>query len=624
MNIAVLYAGATECNIIDRIPNQFVVSDGKALIIHSLLALQVNPDIDEIGIICPNGWKRRVQVNVTKNKISKVKWIVAENHNVGSVGLHSIVDEVKARYNEDDVILIHDAEYPNISQEMIFLAIMNSYKYGAAAASVCFDEEETAVLLNEDEKIIEGTVDVSGFQSVTTPQAYKAGKLLKLEGKLSDCRSIKDICALMAKDGNIPHMFSSDSSNIRVDRNEKLKLFNTFVTMHNQSKKLVAPKKPIDMNEIKASKNDGTMVTVVCTTYNHEKYIAQALDSFLMQKTNFKFKVFVGEDCGPDHTKDIIMEYARRYPDIIIPFIREKNLGATKNTIDMTEKATSPYIAFCEGDDYWTDEYKLQKQFDYMEAHPEFTFSFARTEVVGDMGAFASFYKPNDEGKYILPDCENSYVFKQEPYTAFDFIEHFPEHTSTYFFRWNYNIVFPDWFYQGIVGDVPLRLIQMGDGKAGYIPDVVSVYRRNETGSFSKFIDKDEQFVKTRLEYVRWLFGMLEFYKEQKIQKYPRSLIENRLKQEVYNFINSGLNVLNDYEAVISMFEKYPEASNFILKYYLSCDSDRKLLEADWGWNGYQAVVRNKYFRNLLRPLSAFAVWYTKQRDKRILKRNRK
>ena len=119
------------------------------------------------------------------------------------------------------------------------------------------------------------------------------------------------------------------------------------------------------LTERKALENDGTMVTVVCITYKHEEFIAQALDSFLMQKTNFKFKIFVGEDCGPDGTADIIRDYAARYPDQIVPFLRKENMGAQRNLIDLCQRATSPYIAFCEGDDYWVDEYKLQKQFDF-------------------------------------------------------------------------------------------------------------------------------------------------------------------------------------------------------------------------------------------------------------------
>ena len=134
------------------------------------------------------------------------------------------------------------------------------------------------------------------------------------------------------------------------------------------------------LTERKVLDNDNTMV--VCITYKHEEFISQALDSFLAQKTNFKFKVFVGEDCGPDGTADILREYAEKYPDIIVPFIREQNMGAQRNLIDLCQRATSPYIAFCEGDDYWVDEYKLQKQVDYMQIHPEIRVCCTQTEVI--------------------------------------------------------------------------------------------------------------------------------------------------------------------------------------------------------------------------------------------------
>ncbi len=155
--------------------------------------------------------------------------------------------------------------------------------------------------------------------------------------------------------------------------------------------------------------NDGTMVTIVCITYNHEEFIAQALDSFLMQKTNFKFKVFVGEDCGQDKTADIIRKYAVQYPEIIIPFIRESNIGAQRNLIDLCQRATSPYIAFCEGDDYWNDEYKLQKQFDFMENHLNTKVCTTKTEIHAPHDwQFKDWYKKIN-GKFLIPDSIPGY-----------------------------------------------------------------------------------------------------------------------------------------------------------------------------------------------------------------------
>ncbi len=116
------------------------------------------------------------------------------------------------------------------------------------------------------------------------------------------------------------------------------------------------------------------MVSVFCATYNHEKYIRKCLDGFIMQKTNFKFEVLVHDDASTDKTADIIREYEEKYPDIIKPIYQTENQYSKGVQIGVTfqyPRAKGKYIAFCEGDDYWCDENKLQRQFDIMESHPE-------------------------------------------------------------------------------------------------------------------------------------------------------------------------------------------------------------------------------------------------------------
>lgn len=117
------------------------------------------------------------------------------------------------------------------------------------------------------------------------------------------------------------------------------------------------------------------IVSICSITYNHAPYIRQCLDGFMMQKTNFKYEVIINDDCSTDGTTQILKEYADMYPDIIIPICHEENLYS-KGVRGMMVKFVYPlvkgkYIAICEGDDYWTDPYKLQKQVDYMESHPE-------------------------------------------------------------------------------------------------------------------------------------------------------------------------------------------------------------------------------------------------------------
>ena len=184
--------------------------------------------------------------------------------------------------------------------------------------------------------------------------------------------------------------------------------------------------------------NDDCAVTICCITYKHEEYIAQALDSFLMQKTNFKFKIFVGEDHGPDGTADIIREYAAKYPDIVVPFLREENMGAQANLIDLCNHATSPYIAFCEGDDYWTDANKLQKQFDYMQANPKLRVCFTRTKIEApEDWHLRSYYQANKDGEMIMPEAIPGFKMPKGNLKAVDLISAIPIHTSTHFYRWN-------------------------------------------------------------------------------------------------------------------------------------------------------------------------------------------
>lgn len=116
------------------------------------------------------------------------------------------------------------------------------------------------------------------------------------------------------------------------------------------------------------------LVSVVCLSYNHEKYIRDALDGFVMQKTNFGFEVIIHDDASTDNTIVIIKEYAEKYPDIIKPIFEKEN-QYSKPGGDILGKTImacqGKYLAFCEGDDYWIDPNKLQKQVDYLEEHPE-------------------------------------------------------------------------------------------------------------------------------------------------------------------------------------------------------------------------------------------------------------
>lgn len=113
------------------------------------------------------------------------------------------------------------------------------------------------------------------------------------------------------------------------------------------------------------------LVSVKIITYNHAPFIVQAIEGVLQQKTSFPFELVIGEDCSTDGTREIVFEYQKKHPDIIRVVTSDKNVGMKKNGLRTLNACQGKYVAFCEGDDYWQSPYKLQKQVDYLEGHPE-------------------------------------------------------------------------------------------------------------------------------------------------------------------------------------------------------------------------------------------------------------
>lgn len=130
--------------------------------------------------------------------------------------------------------------------------------------------------------------------------------------------------------------------------------------------------------------NQQVLVSIKCLAYNHEPYIRECLEGFVMQKTNFRFEAIVHDDASTDGTADIIREYAEKYPDIIKPIFETENQYSKHDGSlgrIMNEACTGKYIAMCEGDDYWTDPLKLQKQVDFLEEHEDYSMCFQAAEI---------------------------------------------------------------------------------------------------------------------------------------------------------------------------------------------------------------------------------------------------
>jgi len=128
------------------------------------------------------------------------------------------------------------------------------------------------------------------------------------------------------------------------------------------------------------------LVSIVCITYNHERYIRDCLEGFLMQKTNFPIEILIHDDASTDSTADIIREYQKKRPDIIKPILQKENqyskIGCGPIIKNIFSRCSGKYIALCEGDDFWTDQFKLQKQFDLFQRFPHLTFSATGGQVL--------------------------------------------------------------------------------------------------------------------------------------------------------------------------------------------------------------------------------------------------
>lgn len=210
-------------------------------------------------------------------------------------------------------------------------------------------------------------------------------------------------------------------------------------------------------------------VAVYCLAFNHESYIRQTLEGFVSQKTSFPFKVFVHDDASTDRTAEIITEYANAYPDIIVPILQAENQYSKGVKIFrdiILPLIDTKYIAICEGDDYWTDPTKLQKQYDYMEAHPDCSLCVHNTKQIDADGA--------DLGKLFNPsassvDYQVGDVIKAGGGGLF--------HLSSFFYRLADRQNMPEAFLLRGVGDYPLAIFLSTRGYVHYFPDVMSAYR---------------------------------------------------------------------------------------------------------------------------------------------------
>jgi FkbM family methyltransferase len=231
------------------------------------------------------------------------------------------------------------------------------------------------------------------------------------------------------------------------------------------------------LEELTDNKIDEPLVSVITISYAHEKFIAQALEGIVCQKTNFKFELIIGDDHSPDGTASIIQKYAQDYPDIICPVLRERNIGALPNLLDLIARSKGKYVAICDGDDYWTDPLKLQKQVNFLESHPEYSVCCHPVR---------QFFEDGSHPDQILnPLTLSGEEARQRGYlTIHDLIKLNTVSSLSTMYRWQIPRILPDWMKKYKVGDYPLLLFHADKGYIGVLTEVMGAYRKHSGGSW--------------------------------------------------------------------------------------------------------------------------------------------
>jgi len=253
-------------------------------------------------------------------------------------------------------------------------------------------------------------------------------------------------------------------------------------------------------------------------TYNHEKFIAQAIEGVLMQKTDFPFELIIGEDCSTDRTREIVVDYANRYPEIIKPILHEKNVGAKANSESVREACTGKYVALCEGDDYWIDPLKLQKQVDFMESHPECTLSIHNAVIIDSKG--------KNGGNFLLSKNIKSGIYSVEQIALFGFVP-----TASILYRKHIFENPPVWFSNARPGDYALILIVCSAGYAYYSSEVASAYRHGVLGSATVRLNNKPRIEK--VQYFKQYIHLIDCFDEYTNCKYKEAMDQVRIRKEI-------------------------------------------------------------------------------------------
>jgi glycosyltransferase involved in cell wall biosynthesis len=225
------------------------------------------------------------------------------------------------------------------------------------------------------------------------------------------------------------------------------------------------------------------LVSIHVLTYNHEPYIAQCLEGAVSQKTKYSFEIVIGEDCSTDRTREIVLAYQKKYPNLIRILLSKTNLGMMKNSIRTLAACRGKYVAFCEGDDYWTDPNKIATQVQFLETN---------TDCTAVIHAAEHHYRDKPDRNHVK-HCRK--VPSNGKYAAGRVILHVAKTftTASLLCRSEHIKNLPEFYRKSPYGDYPLMLILAVYGRIGYLDRSMCVYRAETESSWTRKMNQDQR-----------------------------------------------------------------------------------------------------------------------------------
>lgn len=297
-------------------------------------------------------------------------------------------------------------------------------------------------------------------------------------------------------------------------------------------------------------------VSVLMLAYNHEEYIRDAINGVLMQKTNFDFELIVHDDASTDKTAEIIKEYELQYPDIVKPIYQKENQYSkgVRPMIDvMPMFIRGEYVALCEGDDYWINELKLQKQIDYLDNNRNISLCIHN----------AWRYDASLDSKVLLDSFPSSGVYGLKDQILAGLGTKFPATASYVFRKRDFDRLPIEWF-KGAVGDYPIRVYLASVGDVYYFHEAMSVYRYSSIGSFTKKIQDDPYEYAKYISEISKLYNLINEYTKYEFDNiYKRKIKSDYIGLATSIIINNiSLKDIDNLELDMKILTQYIETLN--------------------------------------------------------------